>query len=331
LFGKDEQPWKYLPPALPENVWITLKDTIILKSSKHVFGIQGKFLNTSANAVVYFKNFTIKKLTHDYYLYTPSIAWAKTGYRYGFQGQEKDNEIHGNGNSLNYTYRMHDPRLGRFLSLDPLFKDYAHNSPYAFSENRVMDGVDLEGLEYATFHIKVHNGTVTEITVTKDYELKNKNSQGPGILYKTTYTDDKGQSATYDHFVENNYGIYQGSKNPQLPNVGGHRADVHDDYSLDPIDETDANAKQHDIDYDNAAPGGLKGPLGVMDARSTQANQDYIDRAAETIAKQKSGGNDNITGKPVTPEAAKAAGVGKTVFEGVEYLKNDVKVEKAKP
>ncbi len=33
--------------------------------------------------------------------------------------------------------------------MDPLAPDYPHNSPYAFSENRVIDGVELEGLEYA--------------------------------------------------------------------------------------------------------------------------------------------------------------------------------------
>jgi hypothetical protein len=43
---------------------------------------------------------------------------------------------------------MHDPRLGRFLSLDPLFASYPHNSPYAFSENRVIDGMEYEGLEW---------------------------------------------------------------------------------------------------------------------------------------------------------------------------------------
>ena len=36
-------------------------------------------------------------------------------YRYGFQGQERDDEIKGKGNSVNYTYRMHDTRLGRFF------------------------------------------------------------------------------------------------------------------------------------------------------------------------------------------------------------------------
>jgi len=69
-------------------------------------------------------------------------------YRFGFQGQEVDNEVNGDGNSVNYKYRIHDPRLGRFLSIDPLSKDYPWNSPYAFSENRVIDGIELEGLEY---------------------------------------------------------------------------------------------------------------------------------------------------------------------------------------
>jgi RHS repeat-associated protein len=70
------------------------------------------------------------------------------GYRFGFQNQEKDDEIKGEGNSINYTFRMHDPRLGRFLSVDPIAPNYPYNSSYAFSENRVNDGVDLEGLEF---------------------------------------------------------------------------------------------------------------------------------------------------------------------------------------
>lgn len=42
---------------------------------------------------------------------------------------------------------MHDPRIGRFFAIDPLFRKYPHNSVYAFSENRVIDGIELEGLE----------------------------------------------------------------------------------------------------------------------------------------------------------------------------------------
>ena len=79
----------------------------------------------------------------------PNRHGSSTAYRYGFQGQEKDDEIKGEGNSINYTYRMHDPRVGRFFTVDPLARSFAHNSPYAFSENRVMDGIELEGREFS--------------------------------------------------------------------------------------------------------------------------------------------------------------------------------------
>src|SRR5690554_1687950 len=69
------------------------------------------------------------------------------GYRYGFQGQEMDDEVKGEGNSVNYKYRMHDPRVGRFFAVDPLAGKYPWNSPYAFSENNVIHAVELEGLE----------------------------------------------------------------------------------------------------------------------------------------------------------------------------------------
>jgi hypothetical protein len=58
-----------------------------------------------------------------------------------------DNEIKGVGNSINYKYRMHDPRLGRFFAVDPLAGKYPFYSPYAFSGNRVNDAVELEGKE----------------------------------------------------------------------------------------------------------------------------------------------------------------------------------------
>jgi RHS repeat-associated protein len=77
----------------------------------------------------------------------PNRHGQSDSYRYGFQGQEMDNELKGEGNSLNYTFRMHDPRIGRFFATDPLESKYPWNSPYAFSENRVIASVELEGLE----------------------------------------------------------------------------------------------------------------------------------------------------------------------------------------
>ena len=68
-------------------------------------------------------------------------------YRYGFQNQEVDNDIKGEGNSVNYKYRMHDPRVGRFFAVDPLAHNFPYNGLYNFSENIVVMFIELEGLQ----------------------------------------------------------------------------------------------------------------------------------------------------------------------------------------
>ncbi len=93
------------------------------------------------------------------------------GYRFGFQNQEKDDEVMGEGNSINYCYRMHDPRLGRFFSVDPLSPKYPYNSTYAFSENRLIDGVELEGLEVKSVtQIRNLDGSIT-IKIKMDMQI----------------------------------------------------------------------------------------------------------------------------------------------------------------
>jgi RHS repeat-associated protein len=100
------------------------------------------------------------------------------GYRFGFQGQEKDDEIHGaTGTSYSYEYRMHDPRVGRFLSIDPLAAKYAYNSPYAFSENRVIDAIELEGREALLLAkiVPLNDGRLL-LKITPDAEVRNNAS-----------------------------------------------------------------------------------------------------------------------------------------------------------
>lgn len=89
----------------------------------------------------------------DYYPFGMQIeerTWTAPSnkYRFGFNGQEKENEISGNdGGHISYKYSIQDVRLGRFLSVDPLAASYPWNSTYAFAENKVIQFVDLEGLE----------------------------------------------------------------------------------------------------------------------------------------------------------------------------------------
>lgn len=44
--------------------------------------------------------------------------------------------------------RIYDDRLGKFLSIDPLTSEYPYLTPYQFSANRPIDGIDLDGAEY---------------------------------------------------------------------------------------------------------------------------------------------------------------------------------------
>jgi RHS repeat-associated protein len=68
-------------------------------------------------------------------------------YRYGFNGKENDNDVKGEGNQQDYGLRIYDPRLGRFLSVDPLFKEYPYKTSYDFAENSPILGSDLDGAE----------------------------------------------------------------------------------------------------------------------------------------------------------------------------------------
>ena len=65
--------------------------------------------------------------------------------RYGFNGQEKDNEWSGNGNSYDYGLRMYDPRIGRMRSIDPRTNEYPWQTPYAYHRNNPVNSVDFLG------------------------------------------------------------------------------------------------------------------------------------------------------------------------------------------
>jgi RHS repeat-associated protein len=74
----------------------------------------------------------------DYYAFGMVFREQVTSnYRYGFNGQEKDNEILGNGNSYTAEYWQYDSRLGRRWNLDP--KPFKGISDYAcFINNPVL-------------------------------------------------------------------------------------------------------------------------------------------------------------------------------------------------
>ena len=120
------------------------------------------------------------------------------GYRYGFGGKEKDDEVKGNGNSYDFDARIYDPRIGRWLSLDPLQTKYPSLSPYNFAENNPIFFADPDGKDAigkiagntitisATIYLA--NNQSTKINVA---EAQKSINQYWGKDFK--YTDEKGK------------------------------------------------------------------------------------------------------------------------------------------
>jgi RHS repeat-associated protein len=79
-----------------------------------------------------------------------SSKTLRSVYLFGFNGKENDNEVKGEGSQQDYGMRIYDPRLGRFLSPDPLIvygKKYPELSTYQFASNTPIWGIDWDGLE----------------------------------------------------------------------------------------------------------------------------------------------------------------------------------------
>ncbi|MBL7801496.1 MAG: RHS repeat-associated core domain-containing protein [Chitinophagales bacterium] len=77
----------------------------------------------------------------------PGRSYSSTAYKYGFNGKEKDDEVSGTGNQYDYGFRIYNPRIGKFLSVDPLTKAYPWYTPYQFAGNKPIWAIDLDGLE----------------------------------------------------------------------------------------------------------------------------------------------------------------------------------------
>jgi RHS repeat-associated protein len=265
---------------------------------------------------------------------------------YGFQGQERDNEWKGEGNSYNYKYRVHDPRIGKFLSIDPLAPDYPHNSPYAFSENRVIDGVELEGLEYVHYYVflnkdfqfiqkvivedfrKMTDKQLMEIHGMRTDEFYKENSEsygsyGKGVEY-TYFQQNKDGSfekiiTLFDVRNDMRYhGHYYGEDGPTLlgrkwPGTSSPPGSVGNPFTyldLPPIDEVDEAARIHDKTYDEAGTQGWwDDPAGIpADMAFIEALTVYIDNA------QNDDYEDNITKRKPSEEAIAAAKAARILF-----------------
>ena len=86
----------------------------------------------------------------------PGRSFNSGDYRYGFNGMEKDDEIKNlGGTSLDFGSRVYDPRLGRWLSLDPLQAKLPYLTPYNFVANNPIRFIDVDGQFLLDVHQRI--------------------------------------------------------------------------------------------------------------------------------------------------------------------------------
>ena len=79
-----------------------------------------------------------------------------SNYRFGFNGKEKDqNGEFGSLTHYDYGFRIYNPSIGKFLSVDPLTRSYPMLTPYQFASNTPIFGIDLDGGELLDYKISM--------------------------------------------------------------------------------------------------------------------------------------------------------------------------------
>lgn len=217
-------------------------------------------------------------------------------YRYGFNGKEHDKE---SPVQYDYGFRIYDPRLAKFKSVDPLTPKYPELTPYQFASNRPIDGVDLDGLEYVK---RIHTvNAAGKILTTKDivyYQMDEKtllaHGGTPADWYNSVGYGPEGKGIKHEYYYQNGkqegdpvwelpgsyttHGLYSGDGSITYtgrPDANGKKGY---DYSWDPIDAVDAIAKRHDEHYTKVGAYDV-----VEDSRTLFADLQMIDESTQYL------------------------------------------------
>ncbi|HEY8937451.1 MAG TPA: RHS repeat-associated core domain-containing protein, partial [Cyclobacteriaceae bacterium] len=168
---------------------------------------------TSALQVTQASDYYPFGLSHAYLSYSkdaPSVNLNKN--KYSFQGQELQSDF--GLNYYQYKFRMHDPAIGRFGAVDPLAEKYSYNSVYAFSENRVVDGIELEGAEYLS--------NINKFSYGNNYGLNAMNVVSNSVINTLNGGIDIWNSgvSTFQTIYNNGFNSYLNGVGNEFSNLG---------------------------------------------------------------------------------------------------------------
>lgn len=116
------------------------------------------------------------------------------GYRFGFNGKEKDDAIYGIGDAIDFGSRIYDPRKGIWMSVDPLQKKYPDLSPYVGMGNNPIFLVDRDGREIVVPNV-ADRAPILEMINSK--ALGTFAFDDKGKLYLASPNGDASKFSTY--------------------------------------------------------------------------------------------------------------------------------------
>jgi hypothetical protein len=91
--------------------------------------------------------------------------------------------VKGEGNQQDYGMRIYDPRVGRFLSVDPLTKSYPYYTPYSFAGNKPIAFIDRDGEEEGFDRWLTHQQkAVLTHQISEDQYRENVRAMGMGAV-----------------------------------------------------------------------------------------------------------------------------------------------------
>ncbi len=160
----------------------------------------------------------------------PNRHSSSDAYRYGFNGKEKDDEVKGEGLQYDYGFRIYDPRIGKFLSLDPLFRSFPWYTPYQFAGNKPINCVDLDGLEEVNYTVveRYSDGSaLIKIEVDKTVSFNSNNGR---LLVHNIDTNSRRFSFEYQEL--NQFFNTDADRNPNVKQFGLQGLNANGNYTL---------------------------------------------------------------------------------------------------
>ncbi|MFP9100925.1 RHS repeat domain-containing protein, partial [Flavobacterium sp. RHBU_24] len=123
-----------------------------------------------------------------------------------YNGMEKDDDVKGIGNNYTTEFRQYDPRVGRWLSLDPLASTFVWQSPYVAYDDNPININDPYGLGGGDPIIKYAKNIKKDV-VTKGAEkvltdLAAKTGLNSLLITSTARTPEKQASIMYTQLIE---------------------------------------------------------------------------------------------------------------------------------